>query len=193
MVWSQTRGTSDRCGPNLMRGVGVFFRGFYFSTKVRFLFAQCRYDRGAMGWVGNDSEPPPIRAYNDGCTRMDGYQRCLPGSVHLRTSTLHSITSPYYPFSFLSSFSSTTTTTVLPRPPRASFTALAAILTLGTFLLFRRLSTPPAFYRDAFDGYDLGRSLRTWLRNEDARYAEVVRARQELMKKWGPTEVQVES
>jgi hypothetical protein len=78
-------------------------------------------------------------------------------------------------------------------PPRASFTALAAILILGTFLLFRRLSAPPAFYRDAFGGYGLGRSVKTWLRNEDARYAEVLQARQQLIAKWGPTEGQVEA
>ena len=77
-------------------------------------------------------------------------------------------------------------------PPCASFTVLAAILTLGTFLLFRRLAAPPTFYRDAFGGSGLGRSLRPWLRDEDARYAEVVQARQELIRKWGPTEVQVE-
>jgi hypothetical protein len=79
-------------------------------------------------------------------------------------------------------------------PPRAYFTALAAILTLGTFLLFRRLAAPPAFYRDAFGGggYGLGHSLGAWLREEDARYAEVVRARQQLITKWGPTESQVE-
>ena len=43
-------------------------------------------------------------------------------------------------FSFLSS----TTTS----KPRSSFTALAAILTIGTFLLFRRLTAPLTFHRD---------------------------------------------
>src|SRR5712691_7852987 len=60
-------------------------------------------------------------------------------------------------------------------PPCASFTVLAAILTLGTFLLFRRLSAAPAFYCDAFSSFGLGHSLsrlRPWLRDEDAWYVE---------------------
>jgi len=77
--------------------------------------------------------------------------------------------------------------------PRSSFTALAAILVIGTFLLFRRLAaSPPAFYRDAF-GFGQGRSLETWLRNEEARYAEVVQRRQQLIQKWGPTDVDVQA
>jgi hypothetical protein len=77
-------------------------------------------------------------------------------------------------------------------PRSSSFTALAAILVIGTFLLFRRLSAPPAFYRDAF-GFGRGRSLRAWLRDEEARYAEVVQSREELIRKWGPTDVDVEA
>ena len=77
--------------------------------------------------------------------------------------------------------------------PRSSFTALAAILVIGTFLLFRRLAaSPPTFYRDAF-GFGRGRSLRAWLRDEEARYAGVVQSRQQLIQKWGPTDVQVEA
>ena len=60
-------------------------------------------------------------------------------------------------------------TTKIPSP---SFTALAVILTICTFLHFRRLTAPPAFLHDAFD-YGLSHSHRAWLRCEEARFAEV--------------------
>ena len=74
-------------------------------------------------------------------------------------------------------------------PCSSSYTPLAAILVIGTFLLFRRRRHP--FYRDAF-GLGRGRSLRAWLRDEEVRYPEVVQSRQELIRKWGPTNVEVE-
>ena len=67
----------------------------------------------------------------------------------------------------------------LPRYPASPSTALAAILTISTFLLFRPLTAPPAFYRDAFGyGSGLSHSPRAWLRYEEARLAEVVQSRQ---------------
>jgi hypothetical protein len=72
---------------------------------------------------------------------------------------------------------------------RSSVIALAAFFTI-TLVLFRQYSATPPFYHDAFGR---SHSLNAWLNDEDARYAEVVQDRQELIKKWGPTDVQVES
>ena len=73
--------------------------------------------------------------------------------------------------------------------PRSSFMALAAFLTIGIFLL-RQSPATPSFYHDVFGR---SRALSTWLDNEEARYAGVVQARQELIRKWGPTDAEVES
>ena len=110
------------------------------------------------------------------------------GKVHIRSSPCASPGLPV--FLFLHFLHPPPPPPTMPRS--SSLTALAAILVIGTFLLFRRLSAPPAFYRDAF-GFGRSRSLRTWLRDEEVRYAEVVQSRQELIRKWGPTDVQVES
>jgi hypothetical protein len=72
---------------------------------------------------------------------------------------------------------------------RSSVIALAAFFTI-TLVLFQQYSAIPPFYHDAFGR---GHSLNAWLNDEGARYAEVVQDRQELIKKWGPMDVQVES
>lgn len=73
--------------------------------------------------------------------------------------------------------------------PRPSFVAVLALLTIAVILLLRSFSPQLSFYRDAF-GY--GRSLTAWLRDEEARYALAVQDRQDLIKKLGPTDIQVE-
>ncbi|KAH9988440.1 methyltransferase domain-containing protein [Russula compacta] len=73
--------------------------------------------------------------------------------------------------------------------PRPSFVAVLALLTIAVILLLRSFSPQSSFYRDVF-GY--GHSLTAWLRDEEARYALVVQDRQDLIKKLGPTDIQVE-
>jgi hypothetical protein len=75
-----------------------------------------------------------------------------------------------------------------PRP--SSFIALLAFLTIGIVLFQRRFPVSPSFYHDVSGR---GRPLSAWLTNEEARYAEVVQGRQQLIRKWGPTAAQVES
>ncbi|KAI9455892.1 methyltransferase domain-containing protein [Russula earlei] len=74
--------------------------------------------------------------------------------------------------------------------PRSSFVALAAFLTIALVFVLRPFSVPSSYYRDVFDQ---GRSLTTWLSAEEARYAALLQQRRQLIKKWGPTEVDVES
>jgi len=72
----------------------------------------------------------------------------------------------------------------------SSFIALAAFLAIGIVLLQRRFPVTPSFYHDVSGRRRL---LSTWLTNEEARYAEVVQDRHQLIRKWGPTAAQVES
>jgi hypothetical protein len=72
---------------------------------------------------------------------------------------------------------------------RSTIIALTAFFTI-TIILFRQFPATPRFYHDAFGR---GHSLDAWLNEEEARYDGVLRDRQELIKKWGPTEAQVES
>jgi len=78
--------------------------------------------------------------------------------------------------------------------PRPTFIAIAALLTLTLILLLRpflaTLSLPTSFYCDLFG---CGRTLRTWLEQEDARYAVALERRQQLIERWGPTEDAVEA
>jgi hypothetical protein len=72
---------------------------------------------------------------------------------------------------------------------RRTIVALTAFFAI-TIVLFRQYSATPHFYHDAFGR---GHSLDAWLNDEEARYVEVLRDRQKLIKKWGPTDAQVES
>ncbi|KAH9961553.1 methyltransferase domain-containing protein [Russula dissimulans] len=75
-------------------------------------------------------------------------------------------------------------------PPRLSFVALAAFLTTTILLLLRPFFAQSSFYHNVFGR---GRSLSSWLNEEEARYAAALQDRQQLITKWGPTEVDVES
>ena len=74
--------------------------------------------------------------------------------------------------------------------PRSSFIALATFLTIGVVLILRQRSASFSFYRSSFA---YGRSLNAWLRDEEARYVLSVQDRHRLIRRWGPTDVDVES
>jgi hypothetical protein len=92
------------------------------------------------------------------------------------------------PFTLTHPFLLLETPAMAPRP--SSFIALAAFLILGIVLLQHQFPTTPSFYRDVSGR---GRPLSAWLTDEEARYAEVVQGRQQLITKWGPTAAEVES
>ncbi|KAI0267104.1 methyltransferase domain-containing protein [Gloeopeniophorella convolvens] len=77
-------------------------------------------------------------------------------------------------------------------PPRPSYVAFAALAVCLLFFLLRpsgTVSVTSSYYRDVFGA---PRSLRTWLSDEEARYAVAVRERQGLITKWGPTDAAVD-
>jgi len=75
-------------------------------------------------------------------------------------------------------------------PPRLSFLALTVFLTATILLLFRPFFTQSSLYHNIF-GH--GRSLQSWLNEEEARYAAALQDRQQLITKVGPAAVDVES
>jgi hypothetical protein len=79
-------------------------------------------------------------------------------------------------------------------PPRPTIVAFSLLLVFLVFLLFRpfapTLSVHSSYYRDVFGR---SRPLREWLRDEEERYTVAVQDRQELIRKYGPTEVTVDS
>jgi hypothetical protein len=75
-------------------------------------------------------------------------------------------------------------------PPRPSIVALATFIALSIILLLHQFSSHSSYYRDAFTS---GRSLKAWLNDEEERYALFLQDRQQLIRKWGPTDVAVEA
>ena len=77
-------------------------------------------------------------------------------------------------------------------PPRPTIVTLVLITVILT-LLIRPFSTSlngySTFHRDLFGP---SHPLRTWLAEEEARYAVVVQERLELITKWGPSEDDVD-
>jgi hypothetical protein len=78
-------------------------------------------------------------------------------------------------------------------PPRLTVVTFALFLVF-VFSVLRpfapTLSVHSSYYRDVFGR---SRPLSDWLRDEDARYAVAVEERQNLIRKYGPTEVTVDS
>jgi hypothetical protein len=78
-------------------------------------------------------------------------------------------------------------------PPRLTVVTFAIFL-IFLFSILRpfapTLSVHSSYYRDVFGR---SRPLSDWLRDEDARYTVAVEGRQELIRKYGPTEVNVDS
>jgi len=75
-------------------------------------------------------------------------------------------------------------------PPRLTFVALTAFLTTAILLLLRPFLVESSFYNNIFSH---SRSLSSWLTEEEARYAAALQDRQQLITKWGPSAVEVES
>jgi hypothetical protein len=65
--------------------------------------------------------------------------------------------------------------------------ALIAFLTVG-IILFRSFPTRRAFYRN-ISGHGL--SLSAWLEDEEAQYNMFLKDRQQLIRRWGPSTVDV--
>jgi hypothetical protein len=75
-------------------------------------------------------------------------------------------------------------------PPRPSVVALATFIAVSFLLLFHQFfGSSPSYYRDVFTR---SRSLNAWLNDEEERYAAFIQNRQQLIRKWGPTEVEVQ-
>lgn len=74
-------------------------------------------------------------------------------------------------------------------PPRPSVVVLATFIALFILLFLHQFSSYSSYYRDVFTR---GRSLKTWLDDEEERYAAFVQDRQQLIRKWGPSEAAVE-
>jgi hypothetical protein len=82
----------------------------------------------------------------------------------------------------------------LVMPPRPTFIAIAVLLTLTLILLLRPFLATLSFRTSSYCGlFDCSRSLRTWLVEEETRYAVALKRRQQLINRWGPTEDTVEA
>jgi hypothetical protein len=84
-----------------------------------------------------------------------------------------------------------------PRPSRPLFAVLGVIL-VGLFFWSFPFSGPSSqYYRDVYDGWRSpeGRwvTLTERLQEEEVRYAATVKARQGLIRKFGPTKEEVQS
>lgn len=74
-------------------------------------------------------------------------------------------------------------TTIMP--PRPSIVALATFIAISFILVLHQFSGSSSYYRDVFTR---GRSLKTWLNDEEERYTAFLEGRQRLIRKWGPSE-----
>jgi hypothetical protein len=73
--------------------------------------------------------------------------------------------------------------------PRPSVVALATLIAIIFVLILHQFSgSSPSYYRDAFTS---SRSLKTWLNDEEERYTAFLQDRQQLIRKWGPSEAAV--
>lgn len=77
-------------------------------------------------------------------------------------------------------------------PPRPSIVALAAFIAICIVLILHQFSSSSSssYYRDVFTR---GRSLKTWLNDEEERYTAFLQDRQQLIRKYGPSESAVKS
>src|SRR6266849_8027346 len=74
--------------------------------------------------------------------------------------------------------------------PRPSIVALATFIAIIIVLILHQFSpSSSSDYRDAFTS---GRSLKSWLNDEEERYTEFLQNRQQLIRKWGPSEAEVQ-
>ncbi|KAI0246470.1 methyltransferase domain-containing protein [Lactifluus subvellereus] len=80
-------------------------------------------------------------------------------------------------------------------PPRPTFIVLAALLTLvALLLLLQPFGSTLSIQAPRFCGvFKCDQTLRSWIDDEERRYAEALEGRQQLIKRWGPTEDAVQS
>ena len=79
-------------------------------------------------------------------------------------------------------------TTIMP--PRPSIVALATFIAVSFILILHQFSSSSSsYYRDVFTR---GRSLKTWLNDEEEHYNAFLEGRQQLIRKWGPSESAVQ-
>jgi hypothetical protein len=80
-------------------------------------------------------------------------------------------------------------TTIMP--PRPSIVALATFIAVSFILILHQFSSSSSssYYRDVFTR---GRSLKTWLNDEEEHYTAFLEDRQQLIRKWGPSESAVQ-
>jgi hypothetical protein len=74
-------------------------------------------------------------------------------------------------------------------PPRPSVVALAVFIAISLILILHQFSASSSYYRDVFTR---DRSLKTWLNNEEEHYSAFLEGRQQLIRKWGPSESAVQ-
>jgi hypothetical protein len=73
--------------------------------------------------------------------------------------------------------------------PRPSIVALATFIAISFILVLHQFSGSSTYYRDAFTS---SRSLKTWLNEEEEHYTAFLQDRQQLIRKWGPSESEVQ-
>jgi hypothetical protein len=80
-------------------------------------------------------------------------------------------------------------------PPRSTFIVVGALLTLAALFLLRPFGPSlPSIQTTRFCGvFKCDQTLRSWIEDEERRYGEAVEGREELIKKWGPTENDIQS
>jgi hypothetical protein len=73
--------------------------------------------------------------------------------------------------------------------PRPSVVAVATLVAIIFLLILHQFSgSSSSYYRDVFTSR---RSLKTWLNEEEERYIAFLQDRQQLIRKWGPSESEV--
>jgi hypothetical protein len=70
-------------------------------------------------------------------------------------------------------------------PRFSSIVTLAALLVIAIIFLIRSSPSQVTYYRDVLGGHGL--SLSAWLSREETRYTKLLQERQQLVRKWGPT------
>lgn len=74
--------------------------------------------------------------------------------------------------------------------PRPSVVALATLIAIIFVLILHQFSGPSSsYYRDVFTR---SRPLKSFLDDEEERYSAFLQDRQQLIRKWGPSESAVE-
>lgn len=73
--------------------------------------------------------------------------------------------------------------------PRPSIVALATLTAIIFVLILHQFSGSSSYYRDVFTSRH---TLKSWLNDEEERYSAFLQDRQQLIRKWGPSESAVQ-